>query len=112
MGIAGNMANVLQRVGKLVASTGTTASIAPTSVAASAGPITLTVTGTGFTAQSKIVWRAAGSQGDWVELPTTFGSATSISTTAYDPTAAGSYSIAVRVAPGQAPTNAQTSTVT
>lgn len=65
-------------------------SIAPTTVAAVAGPITVTATGTGFLLESII-------QVDGVGVPTTYVSATSL-TTSYDPTVPGTTQFTVRTA--------------
>lgn len=62
--------------------------IAPTTVSAAAGAITVTCTGTGFTTDSRI-------QVDGVTVPTTYVSATSL-TTSYDPTVAGTTQFTVR----------------
>jgi hypothetical protein len=66
----------------------TLASIAPTTVSAAAGAVVVTATGTGFIAESKI-------QVDGVIVPTTYVSATSL-TTSYDPNTAGTTQFTVR----------------
>jgi hypothetical protein len=63
-------------------------SIAPATVSAAAGAVLVTATGTGFIAESKI-------QVDGVIVPTTYVSATSL-TTSYDPNVAGTTQFTVR----------------
>lgn len=70
MGIAGNIANVLGQVAQLSGST-TLGSIAPTSRLQSQLPATITASGTGFTAQTKILVNG-------VAVATTYVSATSV----------------------------------
>lgn len=77
--------------------------LSPNTVAASAGPTTVTATGTNFTADSTI-------EVDGVAVPTTFVSATSL-TTSYDPTTAGAKQFTV-VNEGGATTAAVAFTVT
>ena len=74
----------------------TLATIAPSTVSAAAGPITVLCTGSGYIAESKI-------QVDGVAVATTFVSSTQL-TTSYDPSVAGTTQFTVRNPDGKVTT--------
>jgi hypothetical protein len=91
------------------ASTATTTGLSPTTAARGGGAIVLTVNGTGFVSGA-VVYANYSAQ------TTTFVSATQLTVQQFSPMpdsgAAGSISVAVRNAPNQALSNAQTFTAT
>lgn len=85
-------------------STATVASLAPNTAARSAGPLTVTVTGTGFVSGAVIY---AG----YNPLPTTFVNATTVRTTSFNPRPDSGGPGAIPVGVKKAPTEKLSNTV-
>lgn len=84
----------------------TISSLSPNTAVAGSGPVTVTVTGTNFVSGSSAI------EINQVAVPTTFVSATSL-TTSYDPLVAGDKTFTVRNGgPGGEESNSSTFTVT